>query len=61
MWVAVMLLCYDMTSLSCMVSASPESFNTEEACMATASSVALEMRKVGVYSVPGCFQIGRSV
>ena len=61
MWVAVMLLCYDMTSLSCMVSASPESFNTEEVCMATAKSVAIEMRRRGVYSVPGCFQIGRSV
>jgi hypothetical protein len=44
-----------------MVSASPESFDTEEVCQATAEAAAIEMRKRGVYSVPGCFQIGRSV
>lgn len=61
MWVAVILLCYDMTSLSCMVSGSPESFITEEECFGKAEAVAIEMRRRGVYSVPGCFEIGRAV
>jgi hypothetical protein len=61
MWIAVMLMCYDPSALSCMVIAKPEAFYEEQKCLSEAEEVALTMRKKGIYAVPACFEVGKSL
>lgn len=59
MWVAIMLMCYDPSALSCMVIAKPEAFYQEAKCLEEAEVVASNMRKKNIYAVPACFKIGK--
>ena len=60
MWIAIMLVCFDPSALSCEVRAKPEAFYSEKTCREEAEAVAASMLKRNVYAVPACFEIGKS-
>jgi len=61
MWVAIMLVCFNPSALSCEVRAKSESFYSEEDCKKEAEAVAASMLQKNVYAVPACFKVGTSL
>ena len=51
MWIAIMLVCFDPSALSCEVRAKPEAFYSERACREEAEAVAANMLKRNVYAL----------
>ena len=61
MWIGIMLVCFDPMALSCKIIAKPEPFYTEQACLEEASQLATTMIEKGVYAIPSCVEVGKSL
>jgi hypothetical protein len=59
-WVGVLLVCLNPSSLSCKIVAKTEAFFSEEACVEESKIVATNLLQQNIYAVPQCFAIGTS-
>jgi len=56
-----MLVCFDPMALSCKIIAKPEPFYSEQACLDEASQLATTMIEKGIYAIPSCVEVGKSL
>jgi len=61
MWVGIILMCANPSAMSCQIVAKPDVFYSKESCVNETKQVAANMMQQGVYAMPQCHQISKSV